>query len=236
MGISESALLRTDGGSADSALDARMTLARRQDSPRLGAPRCLFTGRGQSWARFAQRIVVPAGRTHCDPSRALHLFGESLFEAVIFDWVSVRSTVYGDALCRAARSAVPPVKVVAVTSRAACADRIEAWEAGVDDCIDDEIDIDEFVARMRALCRRHVAPDSDTSGVAARADQLAIVYRLSPREREVLALLVQGVHQKEIAGRFGCGYATVRTHARRLCHKLSCSGTREVILKFFLAS
>jgi DNA-binding CsgD family transcriptional regulator len=61
----------------------------------------------------------------------------------------------------------------------------------------------------------------------------AVAYRLSAREREVLMLLLVGMHPKAIAARIGCGHASVRTHFGRMCRKVSCSGTRELLLRFF---
>jgi two-component system, NarL family, nitrate/nitrite response regulator NarL len=61
-------------------------------------------------------------------------------------------------------------------------------------------------------------------------------YRLSQREREILAQMVLGVHLKEIGSRIGCAYPTVRTHVRRMAAKLGCGGAREVILKFYTAT
>jgi DNA-binding CsgD family transcriptional regulator len=61
-------------------------------------------------------------------------------------------------------------------------------------------------------------------------------YRLSQREREILAQMVRGVHLKEIGSRIGCAYPTVRTHVRRMAAKLGCGGARELILKFYTAT
>ncbi len=43
---------------------------------------------------------------------------------------------------------------------------------------------------------------------------------LSPREREILALLSEGFLYKEIADRLTVSYSTVRTHIERIYQKL----------------
>lgn len=43
---------------------------------------------------------------------------------------------------------------------------------------------------------------------------------LSPREKEVLALLCQGLKDKEIGQHLGIDDKTVRTHVGRACEKL----------------
>ena len=49
--------------------------------------------------------------------------------------------------------------------------------------------------------------------------------RLTPREREVLCGVVEGLINKEIAARMGVSVATVITHRKNLTEKL---GTRSV--------
>ena len=59
------------------------------------------------------------------------------------------------------------------------------------------------------------------------------MQRLSPREREVLELLARGIDPKQLGDVLDCNYSTCRTHIRRLCAKLGCSGTREAIVRFY---
>ena len=49
---------------------------------------------------------------------------------------------------------------------------------------------------------------------------------LSPREREVLQLMADGVPTRQIAQRLGISYSTVRTHVRAISAKL---GTRSMV-------
>jgi two-component system, NarL family, nitrate/nitrite response regulator NarL len=44
---------------------------------------------------------------------------------------------------------------------------------------------------------------------------------LSPREREVIVMIAEGLANKEIAGRLGVGVRTVETHRERLMNKLN---------------
>ncbi len=56
-------------------------------------------------------------------------------------------------------------------------------------------------------------------------------YGLSPREEDVLLMLLRGVHMKEVAASLGCSYSTVRTHAQRAARKLDCSGTPQLLAR-----
>lgn len=56
-------------------------------------------------------------------------------------------------------------------------------------------------------------------------------YRLSPREKEVLACIVEGLSYKMIAGRLGIGYETVRSHVKKIYEKLHVASLTEAVAK-----
>ena len=60
----------------------------------------------------------------------------------------------------------------------------------------------------------------------------ANVEELSPREREILELLAQGLPNKEIAHRVGISDGTVRWHLRHVYDKLHVRSRTEAALKF----
>lgn len=71
------------------------------------------------------------------------------------------------------------------------------------------------LARSRTRAARvHPVPDD-----ASTVDNQAI-HRLTRRERDVVALVVEGLLDKEIAERLGISYTTVRTHLDRSFQKL----------------
>lgn len=55
---------------------------------------------------------------------------------------------------------------------------------------------------------------------------------LSPREREVLALLAQGFLQKEIADQLGITFHTVQTHTARIYEKLQVRSRAQAVAKY----
>lgn len=69
--------------------------------------------------------------------------------------------------------------------------------------------------REAGLARARTLPDG--AAVVAEGDPLA---RLTRREREVVMLAAEGLLDKEIAGRLGISYTTVRTHLDRSFQKL----------------
>jgi DNA-binding NarL/FixJ family response regulator len=56
-------------------------------------------------------------------------------------------------------------------------------------------------------------------------------YLLSPREQQVLALLVQGLSYKMIAGKLDITYSTVRAHMKKIYEKLHVSSMTEAVAK-----
>lgn len=55
---------------------------------------------------------------------------------------------------------------------------------------------------------------------------------LSPREEEILQLLVKGYRYKEVAEAFSCSINTVREHLRRIYEKLQVTTSREAVAQY----
>ncbi|MBI1842790.1 MAG: response regulator transcription factor [Verrucomicrobia bacterium] len=78
----------------------------------------------------------------------------------------------------------------------------------------------------REIARKVIA--SFQESITATAE----VEDLSPREREILELLAQGLANKEIAQRVGVSDGTVRWHLRHVYNKLHVRSRTEAALKF----
>lgn len=185
--------------------------------------RRLVVVNASSQARFA----------YCDNTDdALFELGDGRPCAVLFECRAGSFGPIQQDFCRSARSLSNEVVLIAVTEGPATEARLEAFDAGADDCIGYDTDFREVLARVQAIVRRRrKAPPAE--GLEQRAMALAIAFGLSARERETLGQLARGVHSKQIGDALGCEYSTVRTHLRRICKKLGCSGTREAIVRFF---
>jgi len=73
----------------------------------------------------------------------------------------------------------------------------------------------------------------DESVLDRRVEIFGGTYGLSGREQQIIRLLATGTHPKAIGEHVGCAYSSVRTHLRRAAKKLGCSGTREIVIRFF---
>jgi DNA-binding CsgD family transcriptional regulator len=83
------------------------------------------------------------------------------------------------------------------------------------------------------LSARDEPREREKRDVAWRVARFSALYGLSPRECQVLELIGEGRRPKDVASLIGCGYASVRTHLRRMYKKVGCAGMRELVIRFF---
>jgi RNA polymerase sigma factor (sigma-70 family) len=88
--------------------------------------------------------------------------------------------------------------------------------------VNDEVLLDVLSNAIREDSVRHNTHDAENS-VRSR------LSRLTPREREVLNLLVEGLTQREIAGRLSISPRTVEVYKARMMEKLQCRSLAELI-------
>ena len=95
--------------------------------------------------------------------------------------------------------------------------------------VNDEILLDILTNAIREDNLRY---DANRGEHAARSR----FERLTPREREVLDLLVEGLSQREIAGRLEISPRTVEVYKARMMEKLQCRSFAELIRASLAAS
>ena len=109
------------------------------------------------------------------------------------------------------------------------ADRPEALR------IDIRVADPELAARLTALLGQAEGLRIVQSGEAAdlvlsaAAGEEAGFDALTPREQEVIALLAEGLSNKEIAGRLGIAPDTAKFHVGRLIDKLDATGRTDAV-------
>jgi PAS domain S-box-containing protein len=72
----------------------------------------------------------------------------------------------------------------------------------------------------RLVAERFEAPEQTEAEVARDEEKAAALGRLTRREREVLALVAEGLDSDEIAKRLTLSLATVQNHVQNILHKL----------------
>lgn len=78
--------------------------------------------------------------------------------------------------------------------------------------------------------QRAVAKDTRDLGTEARYDEIrSRVKRLTPRERQVLALVVTGMLNKQIASELGIVEKTVKVHRARAMEKMQAGSVAALV-------
>lgn len=85
---------------------------------------------------------------------------------------------------------------------------------------------------MSSSIARMVVAHFHPQDVKVSARGATPIVHLSPREEEILQLLVKGYRYKEVADSFSCSIHTVREHLRRIYEKLQVTSSRDAVVKY----
>ena len=103
---------------------------------------------------------------------------------------------------------------------------VKAMKQGAVDFLTKPVeDVDLLEAVHRALSR-----DTRTRKLRAEYQEVAVrLATLTPREREVFVLVVQGLLNKQIAGRLGTSEQTVKVHRGRVMEKMGAISLAQLV-------
>jgi len=128
----------------------------------------------------------------------------------------------------AMREAFPSARFVFLSRDDSDDARLAAVEAGASAYIHKSSPGSELIAAIRKVAQGAslISPAMVARLVSRGRDREHMRDSLSPREREVLQLMADGVGTRQIAHRLGISYSTVRTHVRSISAKL---GARSMV-------
>ncbi|MEV0705374.1 response regulator transcription factor [Saccharopolyspora sp. NPDC050389] len=183
-------------------------------------------------------------RSAGDGAKALTQIAQWLPDVIVLDLLM--PFMDGLTLCRRLRSAGDRTPILVLTARDAVADRIAGLDAGADDYLVKPFDLDELLARVRALLRRSYPEDDavlrfadlsmDTAAYRVlRGDR---VVELSRTEFALLEVLLRNAEQalpretitERVWGRdFGPVSNSLQVYVRYLRRKLEGGGEPRLV-------
>jgi two-component system, NarL family, response regulator LiaR len=137
----------------------------------------------------------------------------------------------GVAATRAIRERFPTVRIIALTSFREEGLVHRALQAGAIGYLLKNVSAEELAAAIRAAHagRSTLAPEATQALVQAAVQPPVPGQDLSPREREVLALLVEGLNNRAIAARLVVSLSTAKAHVSNVLTKLGVTSRTEAV-------
>ncbi|MGB8984955.1 MAG: response regulator transcription factor [Anaerolineales bacterium] len=160
---------------------------------------------------------------------AIQLCAEVLPDVILMDMVM--PNMDGAAATRAIRQRFPHVQVIALTSFKEGDLVKHALEAGAIGYLLKDVSADELAEAIRAAHagRATLSPEAAQALVETANQPPAPGLDLTERELEVLALMVEGLNNTQIAGRLSVSSSTIKSHVSNILSKLGVASRTEAV-------
>ncbi|MDH1520841.1 response regulator transcription factor [Achromobacter mucicolens] len=163
---------------------------------------------------------------YADPMAFLDALAQPVIGCVVLD-IRMPGISGLDVLAQLAdRSDLPVVMLTGHANVDLCR---RAFKGGAMEFLQKPVDDDVFLDAVQAAVRTHIASRDRLAVTQAAADRLA---RLSAREHEVLARIVRGMSNKEIAREFDLSPRTVETYRANVFAKLEAESLAQLIRQY----
>src|SRR5512141_2369165 len=160
---------------------------------------------------------------------AIQLCAEVLPDVILMDMVL--PLMDGAAATRIIRQQFPQVQVIALTSFKEGELIKNALEAGAIGYLLKDVSADELAQAIRAAHagRATLSPEAAQALVETANQPPTPGLDLTEREREVLALMIEGLNNTQIAGRLTVSPSTVKSHVSNILSKLGVTSRTEAV-------
>jgi NarL family two-component system response regulator LiaR len=160
---------------------------------------------------------------------AIRLCAETRPDVILMDMVM--PDMDGAAATRLIRQQFPQVQVIALTSFKEGDLVKNALEAGAIGYLLKDVSAEELAGAIRAAHagRATLSPEAAQALVETATHPPAPGLDLTEREREVLALMVEGLNNTQIAGRLTVSSSTIKSHVSNILAKLGVASRTEAV-------
>lgn len=118
----------------------------------------------------------------------------------------------------------PPI--IFITGYADISSSVQAIQAGAIDFLPKPFSTDDLIRAIREAFAR----DAEARRARAERTELRLRYaRLTPREREVLPLIVAGLPNKQAASELGISHVTCQVHRGQIMRKMAAGSLAELV-------
>jgi two-component system, NarL family, response regulator LiaR len=160
---------------------------------------------------------------------AIQLCAEVSPDVILMDMVLPKMD--GATATRAIRQQFPQVQVIVLTSFKDGVLIKNALEAGAIGYLIKDVSADEIAQAIRAAHsgRATLSPEAAQALVQTANQPPAPGLDLTEREREVLALMIEGLNNTQIAGRLSVSPSTIKSHVSSILSKLGAASRTEAV-------
>lgn len=126
------------------------------------------------------------------------------------------------------RSEHPTVPIIVVSAARDASVARRAYDLGASAYVDKSASLEEIADTVRSVLEGEVIPPPEAGAVDSFAQRAA---QLTPQQWRVLALMVQGDQNKQIAYKLGVGEATVKAHVTVILRKLGVRSRTQAVIE-----
>ncbi len=184
---------------------------------------------------YADLAVAGTAASVADTIRAL---GDACPDVAVVDFHLPDGT--GADAAERIRARCPATAIVFLTADASDERLLEAIEAGASGYLLKSVSGAAIIEAIRATAAGETLIPAGTIATALaerrkiareQARRAELLASLTPREREILALMIEGTDNRAVAAQLHISYATVRTHVRSILGKLDARSQLDAVAK-----
>jgi two-component system, LuxR family, response regulator FixJ len=119
-----------------------------------------------------------------------------------------------------------PLPIIIISGHGNVPVAVQTMRSGAMDFFEKPFDLDRLIERIREC----LAQETERTRHDSRHQEVThLIGTLTPREREIFDMLVQGAMNKTIAARLGISIRTVEVHRANLMSKLEASNVSDLV-------